>query len=77
MSGLRFELGRDMPPGMQEKLAVQITQQLTEAGSVAESTTMAFICARCGAPTDNSEEIATVVVHFCDACNDRISREVQ
>lgn len=31
MGGLRYETGRDMPPGMQEKFAVQIAQQLTNA----------------------------------------------
>ena len=31
MSGVRYEAGRDMPPGMQEQFAVQIVQQLTEA----------------------------------------------
>lgn len=38
---------------------------------------MKYSCEYCGAPTDNLEEIGTVVVHFCDACNERIHREVK
>lgn len=77
MGGLRYETGRDMPPGMQEKLAVQIAQQLTEAGSMEESATMEFTCAGCGAGTNNTELIREIPVHFCDVCRERISREAK
>lgn len=30
-NGLRYETGRDMPPGMAEKVAVQIARQLEAA----------------------------------------------
>ena len=33
--GLRYETGRDMPPGMQEKVAAHYVKQLTEANTVA------------------------------------------
>lgn len=75
--GLQYETGRDMPPGMQEKLAVQIAQQLSETVPVAENTTMEFTCAYCGTDTNNTEQIGAVAVHFCDACRERIKREVK
>lgn len=75
--GLHYETGRDMTPGMQEKVAVKIVQQLTEAAPVAENETMEFTCTGCGKTTNNSEQIGGVTVHFCDACNERITREVK
>lgn len=35
-NGLRYETGRDMPPGMLEKVAVQIARQMEAAGQTAE-----------------------------------------
>lgn len=91
MSGLRYETGRDMPPGMQEQFAVQVAQQLEETvaaakqivnqliegSTVAESAPMEFTCRSCGAGTNNTEQIGDIAVHFCDACRERISREVK
>ena len=37
---------------------------------------MSFICARCKNPTDNETIIGDVTVHFCDACNKQLHREV-
>ena len=71
-NGLRYETGRDMPPGMQQLVADQIVQRIQKATPVAE-----FTCARCGCPTNNSEEIGSLTLHFCDACNDAIDREVR
>lgn len=34
--GLRYETGRDMPPGMAEKVAVQIARQMETAAPAAE-----------------------------------------
>ena len=36
-SGLRYETGRDMPPGMAEKVAVQIIRRLEAAAPTSES----------------------------------------
>lgn len=35
-TGLRYETGRDMPPGMVEKVAVQIARQMEAAAPAAE-----------------------------------------
>ena len=35
--GLRYETGRDMPPGMAEKVAVQIARQMEAARHAEES----------------------------------------
>lgn len=35
--GLRYETGRDMPPGMAEKVAVQIARQMAAAASTEDS----------------------------------------
>lgn len=85
MSGVRYEAGRDMPPGMQEQFAVQIVQQLEEATTAAArfvkgivgGTSMEFTCTSCGAGTNNTEQIGDIALHFCDACRERISREVK
>lgn len=82
MSGLHYDTGRDMPPGMQELAAVKIAQQLTDAASVAvdepasDAAHMEYTCHLCGAPTNNAEQIGAVYVHFCDDCNEQIHREV-
>lgn len=72
-NGMSFKAGRDMPPGMQEKLAMKIAGKLA---STAEQKKQ-FTCARCGVPTDNAEQIGTVFVHFCDDCRAEINREVK
>lgn len=80
--GLRYETGREMPPGMQELAAVKIAQQLTDAAPVAAEEVggdvphMEYICHLCGKPTNNTSVIGTIAVHFCDACNAQIAREV-
>lgn len=39
------------------------------------SEAMKFVC-RCGNPTDNAEVIGEIVLHTCDECKARISKEV-
>lgn len=75
--GLSYKTGRDLPLGAQEKLADKVVKQLRGTTQVEENATMEFTCCRCGAGTNNTELIGEISVHCCDACRERISREVK
>ena len=72
-NGMSFKAGRDMPPGMQEKMALQIAGKLAPSSDQKKQ----FTCVRCGVHTDNAEQIGSVTVHICDDCNLAIHREMK
>lgn len=62
MGGLRYETGRDMPPGMQELAAVKLAAQLQEAAALVRQMFPSSVTAEAATPSPIREGVRHIQV---------------
>ena len=62
MGGLRYETGRQMPPGMQELAAVKLAQQLQEAAALVRQMFPSSVTADAAPPSPEGEGMGRMQV---------------